>query len=945
MENSDRVLTFGRFRLFPASRSLLADGAEVPIGSRQFDILLALIERRERVVSRNELMQLAWPGVVVAENSLTVQVAQLRKQLGHGIIATVAGRGYRFIAPVEGPASDAPQSPSPDRAIGALPRPISRFVGRSEEIQSVVAGFDKARLVTLVGPGGIGKTRVALAAAEQVRGRFPDGASLVDLASASGPLAVERTIAAALDLELRGSDTLRELCHRLAAMRALLVLDSCEHLLGAVALVAEAVLRSCPNVALLATSREPLHAEGESAYRLAPLPVAPADQPATVADLRSYAAVELFLDRASAADAGFAPTDDQAVVIIDICRRLDGIPLAIELAAARLGSIGVEELARLLEDRLAFLKGGRRAALPRHQTLRATLDWSYHSLPEIEALVLRRVSRFVGSFALDAAEAVAAAGGLVAGEVFDVVANLVAKSLVSMASTGASVRYRLLDTTRAYALEKLADSGEAAATARRHAVFYCDLLARARQAFPTRTTDEWLATYRLEVDNIRAAIDWAFSDDGDPAIGVSLSAATAGLLVDLGLLEAAVRDAGRALAAIAAGLRHNRSDEMRLQVALGAAIVYTSGPAEATATATWERALEIARSLGDTSIEARAIWGLWNAKLYGGAPGAAMVWARQFNALVSTLDHPQWTPLGSRALGITHHYRGEQAEARRCLEHMLAHYRPAVHHWLLTVGFRVNMAIVGRANLARTLWVLGLQQQALATLRDALAEAQAYGHALTLQYVLIETAMPLALLVGDNDAAQRAGAQLLKPGTTRGLFIFESCARCFEAIRLARSGEIGRGLSLLRAALAELRETGFAAPLTFILGMLAECLVAAGDLVEAAAVVAEGLARCETLEDGWFAPELLRTKGQIAIAEGAPAVAETQFEAAVALARRQDALSWELRATTQLATLRRRMGRGLEGRAVLEPVYQKFCEGFDLPDLTAAKAALDACAG
>lgn len=937
----ERAYSFGSFRLLPSRQLLLEGERPVRLGHRSLEILTALVERPGELVTKAELMARVWPGVVVEEANLRVQITALRKALGEGrpghrYVTSVIGRGYCFVAPVE------PCEPTPGAQSSAVPRKhnlppsLIRTIGRADTLGALLKHLRQHRLVSIVGPGGIGKTTVALAAADALMSAYDHGVWFVDLAPLRDPQLVPATLASALGLEIRSRDVVEGLMSHLQDKRLLILLDNCEHVIGAAAAVAEQIITGAPNVDILATSREPLRLSQEHVHRLLPLASPPRRSDPTAAEALSFPAVQLFVERATASREDFELSDAEAPIVSDICRKLDGIALAIELAAARADAFGIHQLAALLNDGFRLGNQGRRTAPARQQTLAATLDWSYRLLSEDERVILRRLSVFTGDFSLESARAVAAGGHIAGPEIVGGVANLMAKSLISADVSDVAVRYRLLDTTRAYAIEKLRESGEAPLASRAHAEFYRDLLDRARAEWARRSTDEWLGIYRQEVDNIRSALDWAFSAGGDPAIGVSLSVAAAILLFDLGQLHACVASAERALDAIEADPGHDLHSEMRLRSALGAALVYTRGPGEAT-DAAWLRALELATELGEADYEARALWGLWNARLYGGSPRVALSFAERFCDLAAKRGDTAKLLMGQRITAISKHYLGEQAEAKNTLEYMLSRYERDLHRWH-TAGFRVDHRIVGRANLARVLWLQGAPDQALSLSQGALADAQALGHVMTLQYVLSETAIPLALLVGDLDAAGRLTALLLDLATRHGFFIWEACGRCFEAIRLVRSGNPGTGLPLLRAAVAKLRHTGFEAHITFILSMLAEAMCDAGEIEEGLVAVDEGLARCEAHEDRWCISELLRVRGRLAWAKGSIATAEENFQEASAWARRQGALSWELRAVTCLAQLRHQSGKAAEACELLSSVYDRFTEGYDTSDLRTAGA-------
>jgi predicted ATPase/DNA-binding winged helix-turn-helix (wHTH) protein len=476
--SANRSISFGSFRLFPAQRLLLDSGNPLRLGSRALDILIALVESAGELVGKTELMARVWPDTIVVEDNLTVHVAALRRALSDGIggnryLITIPGRGYCFVAPVtEEDVEQWPSPPASARYAHNLPGFLTRLIGRRGTMSRLIEQSPAQRLLTIAGPGGIGKTSVALAVAEELVPKFEHGVWMVDLAPVRDPRYVPSALSAALGLQGPSGDPMPGLLGVLNDKNMLLLIDNCEHLIEAAADLAVSVLRHAPGVRILATSREPLRVEGEQVHRLSGLESPPPSALLTAAEALAFPAVQLFVERGAASMGEFELDDADAPLVAEICRKLDGVPLAIEFAASRIDALGVRGIAARLEEGLSALTGGRRAALPRQHTMRATLDWSYGLLSEREQAVLRRLSIFAGSFTLRAAAAVAADAVLPEGEIVDQVLELVAKSLIMADVRGADPRLRLLETTRAYARMKLAESGEADAVGRRHAEYY-----------------------------------------------------------------------------------------------------------------------------------------------------------------------------------------------------------------------------------------------------------------------------------------------------------------------------------------------------------------------------------------------------------------------------------------------------------------------------------------
>src|ERR1700720_1390980 len=471
-----RNLQFGPFELSIGERVLRRQSVALPLGSRALDILIYLAERPGEVIAKQELIDHVWSDVTVEEGSLRVHVAAIRKALGDGqfgnrYIANIKGRGYSFVGTVV-PLAGGPENRNarfPRQ--GRLPvRPIT-MIGRETVVSEVSDKLRKERFVTLLGPGGIGKTTIALAVGRAAAEEFGGEVYFVELESLTDPRHVAGAVATSLGVALKSKDPGLELVDLVRSRKLLIILDSCEHVIEAVASFAEQLYRQTEEIHVLTTSRELLKVEGEHCYRVLPLDYPPAGSEQTANAVLRYPAAQLFVQRVAARAGSFVLTDEEAPFVAEMCRRLDGLPLAIELAAGQVAALGIKNTAARLVSRPELLKLSHRTTVPRHRTLKATLDWSYDLLSDAERIVFRRIAPFVGYFTLEGARYVAGELGLGTGQIFDAIAGLVEKSLIATRIDETRAQYRLLDTTRAYALEKLEEHGEFDPISLRHAEY------------------------------------------------------------------------------------------------------------------------------------------------------------------------------------------------------------------------------------------------------------------------------------------------------------------------------------------------------------------------------------------------------------------------------------------------------------------------------------------
>jgi predicted ATPase/DNA-binding winged helix-turn-helix (wHTH) protein len=481
-----RNLQLGPFELSIGERLLRRDGVELPLGGRALDLLIFLAERPGEVIAKQELIDHVWSDVIVEEGSLRVHVAAIRKALGDGqfgnrYIANIKGRGYSFVGTVVPLACGTESRNTKFQRQGRLPvRPT--MIGRETVVSEVSDKLRDEKFVTLLGPGGIGKTTIALAVGRAVAEEFGGKVHFVDLESLTDPRHVAGAAATSLGLALKSEDPGFELVNAVRSRKLVIVFDNCEHVIEAVASLAEQLYQQTEEIHVLTTSRELLKVEGEHCYRVLPLDYPPDGSEQTANAVLRYPAAQLFVQRVAARAGTFALSDEEAPFVAEMCRRLDGLPLAIELAAGQVATLGIKNTLARQVSRLELLRLSHRTAVPRHRTLKATLDWSYNLLSDSERIVLRRIAPFVGHFTLEGARHVAGELGVGAGEIFDAIAGLVEKSLIATRLDETQAQYRLLDTTRAYALEKLEEHAEVDAVLRRHAGYVADCLESRRVA-------------------------------------------------------------------------------------------------------------------------------------------------------------------------------------------------------------------------------------------------------------------------------------------------------------------------------------------------------------------------------------------------------------------------------------------------------------------------------
>ncbi|GAC1627218.1 MAG: winged helix-turn-helix domain-containing protein [Nevskia sp.] len=923
------TLEFSRFSLLKHRRELFASGQPVVLGRRAFDVLVALIEADGALLTKDELIAKVWPGRIVEENNLQAQIATLRKVLGDDreLIRTIPGRGYHFAGEVRNTVAAKLDLPV---VATNLPEGVTELIGRESVLSDVRKLFSAHRFVSLVAVGGIGKTRVALEVARRMLHSARDGVWFVDLAPVADPELVPATVATAMGLTLPGAALTTERVVAAIRNKALvLVLDNCEHVIEAAARLAEMVVLMSDATFVLATSREPLRAEGEHVYNVPPLDLPPRDDDMDENAMRS-GAVRLFAARAISANPGFVPAV-HAHLIGQICRHLDGIPLAIELAAARAATLGVEEVFVRLRDRFALLTGGRRTALPRHRTLRATLDWSYGLLTEPERVVFRRLGIFVGSFALDAAQAVAVDGAISPECVVDAVSHLVAKSLISADLSGSRARYRLLETTRAYALDKLAENGETECNAQRYATHFCAVAKAAESEWEQRPLKEWTAAYTYAIDDVRSALDWSFSPRGDRTVGAAMTVYSVPLWIRQSLMDECRQRVNQALASLSDVEMRCSWIAMRLFGAVAGALLYSGGPREMEDA--WLKALEMAETLDDFDFQVRANWGLWIYFTTTAEHRKALQYADKFTAAIERGSNPGDHVIGERLKGVALGCMGKPAEARTHIENVLQNSRFTEVHM---IRYQYDQQVATHSFLSPILWQLGYPDQAMSAACAAVNRSLELNHTLSLCHALAQGGCLVPLLVGDLVIAERHIAMLNERSAQNSLDVLGGLGSCFSGMLNVQSGDFEGGIAKLRTGIAQLARARFVLYSTIFSGALAWGLACHKDLRGARMAINDAISRCDNGDEKWMLAELLRISGEIHMLAKEEGPAESDLRHALDVARSQRTLSWELRAANSLASHLIRRKQADEARLLLMPLYDQFSEGAESIDLITA---------
>ncbi|SHI09804.1 ATP-binding protein [Bradyrhizobium erythrophlei] len=966
VDDVQRNLQFGPFELSSRQRVLRRDRVVLPLGGRALDILIYLAERPGEVIAKQELMDHVWSDVTVEEGSLRVHVAAIRKALGDGqfgnrYIANIKGRGYSFVGTVV-PFGDGMESKNAKfRQQGRLPVRRRRMIGRETVVSEVSDKLRNERFVTLLGPGGIGKTTVALAVGSAVAEEFGGKVHFVDLESLTDPRHVAGAVATSLGLGLKSKDPGLELVDFVRSRKLLIILDSCEHVIEAVALVAEQLYQETEQVYLLTTSRELLKVEGEHCCQVLPLDFPPDGSEQAANAVLRYPAVQLFVRRVAARAGSVVLADEEAPFVAEMCRKLDGIPLAIELAAGQVAALGLKNTVARLVSRLELLKLSHRTAVPRHRTLKATLDWSYNLLSDGERIVLRRIAPFVGHFTLEGARYVAGELGVGTGEIFDAIAGLVEKSLIATRIDETQAQYRLLDTTRAYALEKLEEHAEVDVVFRRHAEYVTGYLesqraallallkAESGAAYPGSSGNIHLApkwsfgprgnnqiatglavasTHSSQLGNIRAALEWSFGSHGDDEIATRLAAASTQLFLELSLLIECRIWAERAIVRL--GDQHKNSRrEMEIYASLSLALMHTEGSSQRVGEA-FSRALDVAVIQRDFAYELRLLSGLfmyyrWNIDVYR----ALDIASRSKEVALKTLD-PDDMALAETMLGSANHLAGNHLAA-------LTHFESGLRHSASGSRFRAGHYLFHHSSLllvgmAHCLLFRGLLDQSLDYARLAIEESEKSDHPATLCRSL-SLVLPIYLALADSRRSEQYIAQLTELSAAYSLKPYRAVATGLRGRWLLLQNDVRAGIPLLKRALDELHAQSHEMLNMDFVCDLGAGLIAMGEHQEALTMTERAIEAQHRGGKFLYMPALFRMKGLILASRSAEDCfeAEGSLLSAIDWAKRQSAGLFELKAATDLAELLLKQDRVAEACKSLSAALDRTPAGIVSP--------------
>lgn len=851
------VIGVGPLAVDVEARTVSRDGVPYPLGRRAIDLLLTLIAFRGQVVSRDSILKAVWPDSAVEDNNLQVHIVALRKALGNerDLIRTVPGRGYMLT--YEGALPANRHTPGTHYGI----RPVSQVFGRENDLDQLAHLLSYYRLVTLVGIGGVGKTTLATqycAWAKQAYGERIKFVSLAPITEATVAKEIIRSALAELTEQLAShvdspqGDTVTQ---------ALLILDNCEQILDPVADELARAFVAETRIRVLVTSRTSLGLSEEAVHHVMPLPVPPAD--ADLSSIAKYDSIRLFLDRARRGSTAYATDLQDLSSVATICRKLDGIPLALELAANRSNAIGIDAVASRLDDRFTLLTNGANDVLPQHQTLKAVFDWSYSLLTEGEQYLFRYASRFAPTFSLDAAIYVMERLGASRNDAAEAISGLISKNLLAADAKHAQ-RFQFLESTRAYANERLTRDGQLAVACRFHAEYANRMLESVDEA---SKSGHHAADMSSDIDNVRVALAWAFGPDGVPLLAIQLAALAVSHFYELSLLDECTHWSLVALGAIERSrLNLVPKTKLDLMSAYAAGLMYSDKPGERV-TSAWDDVLKLAEVHRDSESTLRSMWGLWNNARLAGEALRCLALARKFDDLVEKLHYRRYKPLSRRLLGMSLHYVGAHERGREQLQ--LASDPADLSMTARKTRCLDDFSFLSQATLARTHWLCGDREQALSIAKAVQVHAGQQGNGRALANVLLEAALPLALLSEESDDALKGTDELRRVARRSGLNIWLECADAFECAAHVQAGNVDTAVvERFSTAMDTLHSSGLYVAHPLLMLLHAKAYEFAGERDQALSIIRAALLHCKKRGSRWLINHLSEAQHRLSTEAG-----------------------------------------------------------------------------
>ncbi len=931
------ILAFGPFRFLTAERRLELLGTPVKVGARALAILVALVLRAGEVVSKKELMHEVWPDQIVDDSTVRVHISALRKLLGDGedgthYILNVSGRGYSFVAPVtlvqpstENESSGVTLAGSKKKR-ACLPA-LARMIGRDDDVDAVCSFFVNHQLVTIIGPGGIGKTTVAVAAGHRLQESFNGNVLFLSISIIEDPAIVTSELAQMLGVIPRRVDMLSAIVAYLRDKRMLIILDGCERIIEAVAALASSVLARAAGVAILATSREVLGLTSEQNYTLPPLSCPTDHRGLKAQSAITYPAVQLFVQRAEAAWDGFVFDDTLAPIVARICRRVDGIPLAIELVAARFYVHGLAETEKLLESRVQLYWRGRRTAPKRHQTLAAMIDWTYGLLSEPKQVLFRRLGVFSGSFGLQAIHPIVEGETIQGSEIEEHFSALISKSLVLRDLSRPSVRFQLLDTTRAYALEKLIEYGELGEIQGRHAAFYGKLFGAAMDADDGAFEEVQQEKFSEEVHQVRSALEWAFSESGNKSLGIILAAVSVRRFMKLFLISECHAWAKRALIWFDENV-HDAHVEMRLQSTFAMSSLQLQGNLADVKTAL-VKALDVAEGQNDLWEQLWLLGGLHVFHMQQSDVYGALKFAKRAGKVAEALAVQLAMSLAEWILGACLHIVGHFRESD--VYFVQAKVVPPPVFFSMSAGFGFDFRVPALCGHARNLLFDAKTVMATSAAHLAIDEIDGMGDPRSLCFSL-SWLMPIFLWTGAWSQAEDMINRLMSVSEEYALLPYRAAADALKGELYFRRGEVEAGVEKLLAWSEGHGQNRYPIHDMVALTTLAEALSATGKIDDATTKINQAMAMAESSGCLFHWPEILRVKAQILEmgAEADQSQVEAVFWESISAARKQTAAFWEIRSCISLVAFEFRRNGPVAARQKFSMCLKKYFREMDM---------------